>query len=161
VDTLHKATSGLARRYQTIVAEDLNVTGMTHNHKLARAIGDQGFGRFRRMLTYKTEWRGGRLVIADRFYPSSKTCSGCGAVKAKLALSERTYLCDACGLVIDRDLNAARNLLSLAASGAESVNAREGAVRPSTARHAPPNLEPGTPHGDETGTAARQRAAAA
>ena len=78
------------------------------------------------MLGYKTAWNGGRLVIADRFYPSSKTCSGCGAVKAKLALSERTYGCDACGLVMDRDLNAARNLLELAASGAESRNACRG-----------------------------------
>jgi putative transposase len=113
------------------------------------------------MLTYKSAWHGGRLVTAGRYFPSSKKCSGCGAVKAKLALSERTYTCEHCGLVTDRDLNAARNLLSLAASGAESLNAREGVVRPRTARHAPPNLEPGTPPGDKTGTAARQQAAAA
>jgi putative transposase len=113
------------------------------------------------MLGYKSAWRGGRLVTADRFYPSSKKCSGCGAVKTKLPLSERTYTCDSCGLVTDRDVNAARNLLLLAASGAESLNAREGTVRPHTARHAPPNLEPGTPPGDKTGTAARQQAAAA
>jgi putative transposase len=101
------------------------------------------------------------MVTADRFYPSSKKCSGCGTVKAKLSLSERTYLCDACGLVIDRDVNAARNLLHLAASGAESLNAREGTVRPRTARRAPPNLEPGTPTRGRAGTAARQQAAAA
>jgi putative transposase len=69
-------------------------------------------------LGYKTEWYGGRLVVADRWYPSSKTCSGCGAVKAKLPLSERTYTCTTCGLVLDRDLNAARNLAALAAGTA-------------------------------------------
>ena len=151
----------LAGRYETVVAEDLNVAGMTRNRKLARAVGDQGFGALRRMLTYKSAWRGGTLVTADRFYPSSKKCSGCGAVKAKLPLSERTYACEHCGLIIDRDVNAARNLLSLAASGAESLNAREGTVRPGTAGHAPPNLEPGTPPGGKTGTAAPQGAAAA
>ena len=160
-DALHKATTMLAARYETVVAEDLNVAGMTRNRKLARAIADQGFGQVRRMLGYKTAWHGGTLVTAGRFYPSSKKCSGCGTVKAKLALSERTYQCDACGLAEDRDVNAARNLLKLAASGAESLNARGGAVRPRTARRAPPNLEPGTPPGGKTGTAARQRAAAA
>jgi putative transposase len=113
------------------------------------------------MLAYKTTWNGGTLVLAGRWYPSSKTCSGCGAVKAKLALSERTYTCAACGLVMDRDVNAARNLLNLAASGAESLNAREGTVRPRPARQVPPNLEPGTPTGDKTGTAAPQETAAA
>ncbi|HEX7160227.1 MAG TPA: RNA-guided endonuclease TnpB family protein, partial [Trebonia sp.] len=147
VDALHQATSMLASRYETVVAEDLNVAGMTRNRKLARAVGDQGFGTLRRMLGYKTRWRGGTLVTADRFFPSSKKCSGCGAVKAKLPLSERVYTCERCGLVTDRDVNAARNLLSLAASGAESLNAREGTVRPGTAGHAPPNLEPGTPPG--------------
>ena len=137
------------------------MAGMTRNRRLARAIGDQGFGTLRRMLAYKTRWRGGTLVTADRFFPSSKKCAGCGAVKAKLPLSERTYLCERCGLVEDRDVNAARNLLSLAASGAERLNAREGTVRPGTAGHAPPNLEPGTPPGGKTGTAAPQGAAAA
>ena len=137
------------------------MAGMTRNRHLARAIADQGFGAARRMLAYKTAWRGGKLVTAGRFYPPSKTCSGCGTVKAKLGLSERTYQCDACGRVEDRDVNAARNLLKLAASGAESLNAREGTVRPRTVRHAPPNLEPGTPTGGKTGTAARRQAAAA
>jgi putative transposase len=120
-DALHKATTGLARRYQTVVIEDLNVAGMIRNRRLARAVADQGFGQARRMLGYKTAWNCGRLVLADRFYPSSKTCSGCGTVKAKLSLAERTYRCDTCGLILDRDLNAARNLLQLAASGAEST----------------------------------------
>ena len=106
------------------MAEDLNVAGMTRSRRLARAVADQGFGTARRMLGYKTARNGGTLLVADRFYPSSKSCSGCGAVKAKLSLSERIYRCDACGLVADRDVNAARNLLSLAASGAESENAR-------------------------------------
>ena len=79
--------------YETVVAEDLNVAGMTRNRRLARAISDQGFGQARRMLGYKTGWNGGQLIMAGRFYPSSKTCSGCGTVKAKLALSERMYVC--------------------------------------------------------------------
>ena len=143
------------------MTEDLNVAGMTRNRRLARAIADQGFGQARRMLSYKTEWNGGTLMTADRWFPSSKRCSGCGETKAKLALSQRTYSCGTCGLVTDRDVNAARNLLKLAASGAESLNAREGVLRPRPARHAPPNLEPGTPHRDKTGTAAPQGTAAA
>ena len=144
-----------------MVTEDLNVAGMTRNRRLARAIGDQGFGTLRRMLDYKSAWRGGRLVTAGRFYPSSKKCSGCGAVKAKLALSERTYQCDNCGLVTDRDVNAARNLLFLAASGAESLNACGKTVRPRTARHVPEKQEPGTRQRDKTGTAGPLGTAAA
>jgi len=147
VDALHKATSMLAARYQTVVAEDLNVAGMSRNRLLARAVSDQGFGQVRRMLRYKTAWNGGVLVIADRFYASSKTCSACGTVKTKLPLSERTYSCQTCGLVIDRDVNAARNLLKLAASGAESLSACGAAVRPGAAGHASVRQEPGTPYG--------------
>jgi putative transposase len=150
-DALHKATSMLASRYETIVCEDLNVAGMTRSRRLARAISDQGFGAARRMLAYKTAWNGGRLVLADRFYPSSKTCSGCGAVKAKLALSERMYSCGTCGLVTDRDENAARNLLNLAASGAGRLNACGGTVRPGLAGHVPLNQEPGIAHAGKTG----------
>ena len=76
--------------------------GVAINRSLARAVSDQGFGQARRMLGYKTTWNGGTLIPADRWFPSSKTCSGCGAVKAKLALSERTYVCTECGLVLDR-----------------------------------------------------------
>jgi putative transposase len=143
-DTLHKATTRLATLYETIVAEDLNVAGMIRNRHLARAISDQGFGQIRRMLAYKTAWNGGALVLADRFYPSSKTCSACGTVKTKLSLSERTYACRVCGLVIDRDVNAAANLLNLAASGAESLNACGGMVRPGLAGHTPVRQESGT-----------------
>jgi putative transposase len=159
-DALHKATTGLARRYETVVAEDLNVAGMTRNRRLARAIADQGFGQARRMLGYKTAWAGGTLIIASRWFPSSKTCSGCGAVKAKLALSERTYICTSCGLILDRDVNAAANLLKLAASGAESQNASGGTVRPDLAGRVPVKEEPGTATADQTGTASGQPLAA-
>ena len=143
-DALHKATTDLARRYETVVAEDLNVAGMIRNRRLARAISDQGFGRARRMFGYKTGWNGGMLIVADRWYPSCKTCSGCGTVRTKLSLSERTYSCGHCGTVVDRDVNAARNLLKLAASGAESENACGGTVRPRSARQDPVKQEPGT-----------------
>jgi len=127
-DGLHKLTSRLAATYGTVVVEHLNVAGMLLNHRLARALSDAGFGEVRRQLAYKTEWHGGRLHVADRFCPSSKTCSGCGAAKAKLHLSERTYRCEHCGLVLDRDLNAACNLAALvehvAPSGGETENAR-------------------------------------
>ncbi|WP_327042507.1 IS607 family element RNA-guided endonuclease TnpB [Micromonospora ureilytica] len=114
-DALHKLTTRLTREFGTVVIEDLNVTGMLRNRRLARHIADAGFAEIRRQLTYKTGWNGGRLILADRWYPSSKTCSGCGAVKTKLALSERKYHCESCGLVLDRDLNAACNLAALAA----------------------------------------------
>ncbi len=159
-DALHKATSQLASRYETVVAEDLNVTGMTRNRRLARAVADAGFGAAVRMLGYKTTWNGGTLVLAGRWYPSSKTCSGCGAVKAKLALSERTYRCHGCGLVIDRDVNAAANLLGLAVSGTERINACGGTVRPGTTGQVPVNQEPGTAHAGKTGTASGQPLAA-
>ena len=160
-DALHNATTDLATRYETVVAEDLNVAGMARNRQLARAICDQGFGQARRMLGYKTTWRGGQLIIAGRWFPSSKTCSGCGAVKAKLALSERTYICTGCGLVLDRDVNAAANLLKLAASGAESQNASGGMVRPGLAGRVPMKEEPGTATAGQTGTASGQPLAAA
>lgn len=159
-DALHKATSELSVRYETVVAEDLNVAGMTRSRRLARAVADQGFGHARRMLAYKTVWNGGRLILADRWYPSSKLCSGCGTVKAKLALSERVFTCEACGLCTDRDVNAARNLLDLAASGAESINACGGTIRPGSAGHVPVNQEPGTAHAGQTGTASGQPLAA-
>jgi putative transposase len=159
-DALHTVTTDLATRYETVVAEDLNVAGMTRNHRLARAIADQGFGQARRMLGYKTTWHGGQLIIAGRWFPSSRTCSGCGTVKAKLALSERTYTCPGCGLSLDRDVNAAANLLTLAASGAESHNASRGTVRPGLAGRVPVKEEPGTATAGQTGTASGQPLAA-
>ena len=160
-DALHKATSELAARYETVIAEDLNVTGMTRNRTLARAISDQGFGAARRMLGYKTAWNGGTLVTADRWFPSSKTCSACGVVKAKLPLSERVFTCEACGLVMDRDENAARNLLDLAVSGTERLNDCGAAVRPGLAERAAMKQEPGTAPTGQTGTVPRQRGTAA
>ena len=118
-DCLHKLTTKLVRTYGGICIEDLNVQGMMKNHRLAKSIADASFYEFRRQLEYKAFENGNTVYIADRFFPSSKKCSSCGSVKAKLGLDERTYCCDQCGLVIDRDLNAAINLM-LAASAAES-----------------------------------------
>ncbi|MCX4908583.1 IS607 family element RNA-guided endonuclease TnpB [Streptomyces sp. NBC_00878] len=114
-DTIHKLTTRLAAEYGTVVVEDLNVAGMGRNRRLSRRIADAAFGEIRRQLTYKTAQRGSRLVVADRWYPSSKTCSGCGVAKAKLPLSVRVFTCDHCGLVLDRDANASLNLAALAA----------------------------------------------
>ena len=114
-DALHKATGMLAGRYEAVAAEDLNVAGMTRNRKLSCAVNDQRFSRVSPMLAYETAWRGGRLATADRWFPSAKLCSGCWATGAKLSLSERTYHCEHYGLVLDRDVNAARNLPRLAA----------------------------------------------
>ena len=98
---------------EIVVIEDLNVSGMLKNHHLARAISDVSFGELRRQIEYKAKWHGVKVVIADRFWPSSKACSRCGCVKSNLTLADRTYTCDDCGLVIDRDLNAALNLAAL------------------------------------------------
>ncbi len=124
-DALHQLTSRLVREHGTVVVEQLNVSGMVRNRRLARAISDAGFGEIRRLLAYKAPWSGVRLVVAEPFFPSSKTCSACGHVKAKLSLSEPVFRCEACGLALDRDLNAARNLAALVAgSGPEtSINA--------------------------------------
>ncbi len=155
-DGLHKLTTRLTREYGTVVIEDLNVTGMLRNRKLARHIADAGFAEIRRQLTYKTGWNGGRLILADRWYPSSKTCSGCGAVRTKLALSEREYQCESCGLVLDRDLNAACNLAALAA---EATTAGSGPAAGRGADRKTPNAglvalkrQPGTAPADQTGT---------
>ena len=108
---IHQAThtfvSALPER---IVMEDLNVSGMMKNRHLSRAIASQGLAEFRRQISYKAEWTGIETVFADRFYPSSKTCSVCGNLKKNLKLSDRTYRCESCGAVIDRDYNAALNL---------------------------------------------------
>ena len=124
-DAMHKATTWLASTFSEICIEDLNTAGMVKNHHLAKAVSDAAFGEFRRQLEYKTAKTGARLHVIDRWYPSSKTCSKCGAVKAKLSLSERVFHCDACGLSIDRDLNAAVNI-KVAGSAPETINARGG-----------------------------------
>jgi len=115
-DATHKLTTYLAKNHSEVVIEDLNVSGMSKNHKLASAILDNGFYEFRRQLEYKTQWYGSTLTIVDRFYPSSKTCSRCGWKNVNLKLSHRTFRCNVCGNVIDRDLNAAINLEKKAGS---------------------------------------------
>ncbi|WSR60156.1 IS607 family element RNA-guided endonuclease TnpB [Micromonospora ureilytica] len=155
-DGLHKLTTRIATTYDTIVVEDLNVTGMLANRQLARHIADAGFAEIRRQLAYKTVWNGGRLLIADRWYPSSKTCSGCGAVKTKLALHEREYACKACGLVIDRDCNASLNLATLAATfdtaGSGPVAARGADQKTRVRGQVATKREPGTTSVGQTGT---------
>ena len=128
LDAMHKLTTRLAETFSDISIEDLHVAGMVKNHHLAKSIMDAAFGEFRRQLEYKTTRTGARLHVVDRWYRSSKTCSGCGSVKAKLSLSERTYKCDSCGLTMDRDLNAAINI-KVAGSAPETLNAHGGAVR--------------------------------
>ena len=127
-DAINKATTMIARSYNTVCIEDLNVAGMVKNHSLARSVSDAALGEFRRQLEYKTARNGAALRVVDRWYPSSKTCSNCGIVKAKLSLSERTFNCDMCGLSIDRDVNAAINI-KVAGSAPETLNARGEGVR--------------------------------
>lgn len=109
-DAAHKLTTYLTSRYGMVAIEDLNVSGMLKNHKLAGAISDSNFGEIRRQITYKSRWCGGSVHLVSRWFPSSKMCSACGSVKEKITLSERTFICDVCGAVLDRDLNAAVNL---------------------------------------------------
>ena len=111
-DFLHRASTRLVRETDVIVIEDLNVSGMVRNRRLARAISDCGWGEFRRQLAYKCERAGRRLVVIDRWYPSSKTCSACGYLLAGLSLCTRQWTCPSCGARHDRDLNAAKNILA-------------------------------------------------
>ena len=111
-DYLHKLTSSLVANIQNFVIEDLNVKGMKQNHILAKCLSDISFFEFRQMLQYKSEFNHRKVHVVDRFYPSSKTCTNCGNIKKDLMLKDRTYRCEACGLVIDRDYNASLNLLS-------------------------------------------------
>jgi putative transposase len=116
-DAIHKCSDAITKRAHTVVIESLNVTGMLKNHCLAKAIADAGMAELHRQITYKMAWAGGVVIQADRWYPSSKTCSACGLVKADLTLEDRTFHCE-CGFEIDRDHNAAINLRNLAASSA-------------------------------------------
>jgi IS605 OrfB family transposase len=157
-DALHKLTTSLATQHGAVVIEQLNVAGLLRNRRLARVIADTGMAELRRLLGYKVSWYGCRLVVADPFYPSSKRCSACGWVKAKLTLAERTFCCEACGLKIDRDLNAARNLATLAhsvaQSGWETPNARGVDVSPGLAGRTTTKREAGTRFcADKAGTA--------
>ncbi len=109
---LHQTTTWLARTKSAIVLEDLNVSGMLKNRRLAQAIADVGMSEFRRQLMYKGQWYGCEILLADRFFPSTKRCSQCGN-EQEVSLAERVYGCEHCGLVLDRDLNAAINLEQL------------------------------------------------
>jgi len=107
---VHQVSSQLVRTCRTLVIEDLNVAGMTRNRLLAKSISDAAMGELRRQIEYKARWYGVEVIVADRFFPSSKTCSGCGACIVALTLSSRIYVCEHCDLSLDRDLNAAINL---------------------------------------------------
>ncbi|MEZ5672762.1 MAG: RNA-guided endonuclease TnpB family protein [Thiotrichaceae bacterium] len=106
----HQLSNYLTKTFDRIVIEDLNVKGMLKNRKLSHAIADVGWGMLRQFIEYKAKLRNCVVVIADKFFPSSKTCSNCGEVKKNLTLANRVYECDSCGFTLDRDLNAAINL---------------------------------------------------
>ncbi|QSR85168.1 RNA-guided endonuclease TnpB family protein [Methylacidimicrobium sp. B4] len=141
LDALHKQSAGLRRRFSLIGVEGLNVRGMMGNRRLARSIGDMGFFEFRRPLEYKAAMRGGEVVVADRFFSSSKTCSHCGHWLESLPLSVRQWTCPACGAEHDRDVNAAMNLKNVAVSSTVSACGEEGSgsackrrVKPASAK---------------------------
>jgi putative transposase len=150
-NTLHQVTTRLAKTKSVLVIEDLNVSGMLKNHRLAQAIGDVGIYEFKRQLLYKARWYGSRVILADQWEPSSKRCSGCGWIDADLALSDRTFRCEGCGLVLDRDLNAAINLEKLAGSFSDSQNAcgaaSAGTKRKPRVQLAAKKQEPNAEHG--------------
>jgi putative transposase len=131
---LHRSSTGLVRSADIIVIEDLNISGMIRNRHLARAISDCGWGEFRRQLEYKCERSGRELVVIDRWYPSSKTCSACGHRLAELSLGTRHWTCPSCGARHDRDLNAAKNILAagqaVTACGAGVRHSGSSRVRP-------------------------------
>ena len=124
-DALHKLTTYLTR-YRTIVIENLNVAGMLANRRLSRAVADVGFFEFRRQLQYKAAMAGSTVIVADRWFASSKLCSTCGAKNERLSLSERTWMCPSCGTGHDRDRNAAVNLARYAESSPASACGAEG-----------------------------------
>ena len=131
-ETLHQLTSYLTSHFHTIGIEDLNVSGMLKNHRLAMRIADMGFYEFRRQLEYKAKARGCELVLVDRFYPSSRLCRACGQKNEQLRLSDRCWVCPHCGAqVVDRDLNAAMNIRDIAASyaGADPSNSSSRRVK--------------------------------
>lgn len=130
-DFLHKFSTRLVRENDVIAVEDLNVRGMVHNRRLARAISCSGWAEFRSMLEYKAQRYGRTVITMDRWYPSSKTCSACGHVVAELSLSTRTWQCPQCGARHNRDVNAAKNILAagLAVGTGNSANACGGDVR--------------------------------
>lgn len=129
-DAHHKATTAIVNGANRIGIESLNVVGMVKNHSLAKALSDTSLSNFLMRLKYKADHLGIKIVEADAFYPSSKTCSNCGTIDSDLSLSDRTYQCNDCGHIQDRDLNAAINLKQLAAGHSESLNASGDSVSP-------------------------------
>lgn len=130
-DFLHKITTELTEQYRNIVIEDLDIASMVKQKRLSRAIMDSGMFEFRRQLAYKASLRGNRVFIADRWYASSKRCSGCGHCKEELTLAERIYSCNSCGLILDRDHNAAvclEQLLSTVSSTGINACGQDGSV---------------------------------
>jgi putative transposase len=150
-DALHKLTTRLCQEFSYVVIEDLNVQGMLSNRRLSRAIADCGLYTFRRHLTYKADWYGCKVITADRWYPSSKTCSVCAVIYGGLTLGERAWTCPQCGTWHDRDMNAALNLKKLAVSSTVTACGEEGAGRTVTDAVKPASMkqEPNTtnPHG--------------
>ena len=148
-DTLHKVTTYLAKNHSKIVIENLGVSGLLKNRRLSRAIADVGMYEFRRQIEYKCKWYGAQIVVVPRLYPSSKICSSCGHKKKELSLAEREYYCEACGVRIDRNLNAALNLVAV--SLPETLTACGEDVRPhdssgiieQTSAKQEPNTNPG------------------
>lgn len=128
-DSLHKLTAYVARTYALIGLEDLHAKGMLANHKLAQAVSDASFFEVKRQLLYKAEQYGGYVQLVDRWYPSSKTCSACGWVDEDLKLSDRVFVCEACGLSLDRDLNAALNIRKEALRVLSDVSAVASSAR--------------------------------
>lgn len=158
-DVLHKATTALAQQHDVVVVETLNAAGMrtaggTHKRGLNRALADAALAEIRRMLGYKSRWYGSHLVEADRFYPSSKTCTACGRRKPNLTLADRVFECDECGMRIDRDLGAAINLARLGVPTQSGEQSPAGSG-PAAGRGATQETEPapaGDAAGDETST---------
>lgn len=133
-DFLHKHSTQLIRENQAVIIENLNIQGMVKNRRLAKSVSDIGWGMFVNMLEYKAKWASKTVYKVDRFFPSSKTCNGCGTIN-QLSLSDRVFVCCGCGEQVARDLNAAKNiktkgLLDLSSEGHSEVNARGAIVRP-------------------------------
>ena len=153
-DFLHRTSTALVRDHDVIVAEDLAVKNMIRNRSLAKAISDCGWGTFRAMLAYKAARYGRHLIVIDRWYPSSKTCSACGHLLAELSLKTRHWTCPSCGTGHDRDINAAKNIraagLAVSACGAD-VRPQGTPLRQSAEKQEPPGVSPGIPvvHGRE------------
>ncbi|WP_275288079.1 RNA-guided endonuclease InsQ/TnpB family protein [Halomonas elongata] len=127
-DAIHKATRTLVNENQVLCVESLNIAGMVKNRSLAKAISDAGWGEFMRQLEYKADWAGRQLVKVGQWFPSSKRCHGCGHKVEKLPLSRRHWHCECCGLAIDRDINAARNIRTAGLAGIACGAIGAGAV---------------------------------